>query len=175
MNTMRSSAFKASNLQQGQGHIHPLPSILLYDAPCRQHGVCRALPSRVCWPCQPLWLQYALVSRLVLDGVFTSYSVKFFICPHGAVDLLGGRWPGVGMGLWLQWGWESAGQGASGCLGGSGKLSTPSQTCAGSHVLTLHPVDSLPTSLLKPPRLGTPSTPSARWAGGLHSRSRATL
>lgn len=170
MNSMRSSAFKASNLQRGRGHIHPLPSILLYDAPCRQLGVCRALPSRVWWPCQPLWLRYALVSRLILDGVFTSYSVKFFIRPHGAGDLVGGRQLGVGMGLQLQWGREL--QAAVEEVGSSPPQARP---VLGSHVLTLHPVDPLPTFLLKPPWLGTPSAPSARWAGGLHSRSRATL
>lgn len=54
---------------------------------------------------------------------------------------MGGWQPGVGMGLRPQWGQESTGQGALGYSGGSGRPLTPRQTCAGSHVLTLHPVD----------------------------------
>lgn len=81
-------------------------------------------------------------------------TLKFFACPHGAADLMRGWQPGVGMGLWPQWGRESTGQGASGCSGGSGRLPTPCQTCAGSHVLTLHPVNPPSRVLADAPTAG---------------------
>ena len=90
-------------------------------------------------------------------------------------DLMGGWQPGVGMGLWPQGGRESTGQGASGRSGGSGRLPTPCQTCAGSHVLTLHPMDPPSRVLADAPTAGHAVCTLARWAGGLHSRSRATL
>ena len=93
MNSMRSSVFKVSHLQWGHGQVHPLPSILLYDAPSRQHEVCRALPCRARWPCQPLWPWYALVSRLVSDGVFTSHSEILRLPTRGS-------WPHERLAAW---------------------------------------------------------------------------